>query len=90
MNDLSNRDDIDINVDLNNGDVSRGIGLINSHTLSQFKKSYFRDIDYDVKNDNISGGHCLINRHTLFEANNQNSIYSAKKSDGKFPNVSET
>ena len=33
----NNRDDIDMNNDWNNGDISRGIGLINSHTLYQFK-----------------------------------------------------
>ena len=37
--DLNNRDNIEMNYELNNGDVSRGIGLINIHTLYQFNES---------------------------------------------------
>ena len=43
---LNNSDNIEMNEDLKNGDVIPRIGLINSHTLSQFNKSsYFNDMD---------------------------------------------
>ena len=45
----NNIDDIEMNADLNNGDVSHGIGFINGHTFSQFNESsYFIKIDWDV------------------------------------------
>ena len=45
----NNGDDIDINDDLKNGDASRRIDLINSHTLYQFNESsYFKEIGWDV------------------------------------------
>ena len=47
--------------DLKNGDVSRVIGLINNHTLSQFNEpSYFNEMDWDVENGDVSGGHCFM------------------------------
>ena len=46
-----------MNIDLNNGYVSRGIGLMNSHTLSQLNESsYFMEMDWDVENDDVSVG----------------------------------
>ena len=45
----NNSDDIEMNVDLKNGCVSRGIGLLNSHTLYQFNESsYFSELEWDV------------------------------------------
>ena len=43
----------------------------------------------DVENVDVSGGHCFNNSKNLSETNNQNYIYSTKKRNGKFPNVSE-
>ena len=37
--DYNNRGDIEMNSDFNHCDVSRGIGLINSHTQSPFNVS---------------------------------------------------
>ena len=69
--------------------MSSGIGLINSHTLSECNKSsYLNDMDGDVENVDASGGHCFMNNHTLYEANNNNSIYSTNKRDGNAPNIS--
>ena len=78
---------MDMNDDLQNGCVSSGIGLINSHTLPQCNKwSNSTEINWGVKNINISGGHSYTNSHTPSEAKNHSSVYSKKKSDENTPN----
>ena len=60
---LNNSDNIDMNADLKNGDVS---GLIKSHTLSQFNESiYYNNIYWGVENGDNIGGHCFMNSHTI-------------------------
>ena len=43
----------------------------------------------DVENGGVSGGHCFIKGHNISEANNPSYIYSTKKRDENFPDVSE-
>ena len=72
---MKNIDDIDTHDDLNNGDVSRGIGLLKSHTLPQFNESsYFNDMDWDVENLDVMGRNCFIDIRTLSKAKNKNSV----------------
>ena len=64
-----------MNTNLHNGDVSSGIGLINSHTLPQCNKpSNSNQMNWGIKNGDVSGGNCYINIHTVSKAKNQNYI----------------
>ena len=56
--------------DSNNGDVSIGNGLINSHSHSQYKNSInFKEIDGDVENCDVSSGYGSMNSHTVYQHN---------------------
>ena len=78
----NNSDDIEINGDLKNGDVSCGIGLIKIHALSQCNvSSYFNEMDGDVENGDMSGEHCFMASHTPSEASNLSSRHYIKKKD---------
>ena len=75
-----------MNAYLKNGDVSHGIGLINSHILSQFNElSYFNDMDCYVGNFYISSDPLLMNNHTLSESKNHNSVDSTNRKYENFP-----
>ena len=64
-------EDIEMNEDLSNGDVSCGNYFIKIHNIYQFNESsYFNDMDGDIENGNVSGGNCFMNSHTISEANN--------------------
>ena len=66
---------MDMNDNLKNGDVSGGIGLLNSNTSPQFKKpSKSNQMNWGIKNGDGSGGNCYINIHTVSKAKNQNYI----------------
>ena len=70
--------------------MSSGIGLLNSHTLSQFNESsHLNKMNMGVENFDVNGGNCYMNIITVFEANNHNSIYSTKKIDEIYPYRSE-
>ena len=52
------RDYTDINANLHNGDLSRIIGLLNSHTLTQnTEPSNLIDMNMGVENGDVNGGH---------------------------------
>ena len=83
-------DDMDMNDNLQNGYVSSGIGLINSHTLPQCNKSInSNEMNWGVKMFNVSDGNCYKNIHTVYESKNHSSVYSTNKSDENTPNRSE-
>ena len=86
----NDRDDMDMNDNLKDGDVSSGIGLINSHTIPQCNKYFnLNGMNWGFKNGDVSGGHYYMNNHTVPEAKNKKSIDSTKKSDENTPNRSE-
>ena len=86
----NDRDDMDMNGNLQNGGMSRGIGRINNHTLPQYNESSnLNEMNWGVENGDISGVHCYMNSYTLSEAKNHKSIYSTKKSDEVAPIISE-
>ena len=69
--------------------MSSGIGLINSHTISQFnKESDFNYMNWGVENGYVSSGNFYMNRHTLSEVDNHNYIYSRNKRDENSPKLS--
>ena len=83
-------DDRDKNTNLHNGDVSSGIGLLNLHTLPQYKKSSnLNETNMAVENGDVNGGHCYINSPTGYYSNNHNFIDSTTKRDEISPNISE-
>ena len=56
-----------MNANLNNGDMSRGIVLINNHNLYQFNESReFNDMDWVIKNGDVSGVYCFMNNNTIY------------------------
>ena len=65
---LNNRDDIEMNYDLNNDGVSSVVGSIKIHTISQFNElSYFNGLYWCVENGDVSGGNIFMESHTLSE-----------------------
>ena len=71
---------------LQNGDMSSGIGLINSHTLSQFNEfCNLNETNWGVKNGDVSVGNCCINSHTIYKAINNNYTDSTNNRDERFP-----
>ena len=82
----NDRDDTDMNANLQNGDVSSGISLLNSHTLTQCNKSInLNDMNMSVENGDVYG----VNSSTGSESKNHNCIYYTNKSDKMSPNRSE-
>ena len=74
--------DADMNANLYNGDVSSGIGLLNSHTLTQYKKSSnLNKINIGVRNGDVNGDHFYMNSSTGSESKNHSYIYSTSKKD---------
>ena len=72
---FNNRDDIEMNDYLKNGDMSCIIGLTSIHTISQINESsYCNDMDWGVENSVVSDGKHFMNSHTLSEENNHNPI----------------
>ena len=66
----NDRYDMEMNYNLQNGDVSSGIGLTNRHTLPQCNKSIrLNEMNWGSKNSYFSGGPCYMNSHTVYEAN---------------------
>ena len=62
--------DMEMNDNIQNGDVSSGIGLTNRHTLPQCNKSIrLNEMNWGSKNSYFSGGPCYMNSHTVSEAN---------------------
>ena len=66
----NDRIDSDMNKTLQNGDVSSGIGLLNSHNLPQDKKSSkLNKINMSVENGYINGDYCYMNSSTRSDIN---------------------
>ena len=56
--------------DYNNGDVSSGYGLLNSHTLYQCEDSiFFKEMYGVVKKVDVSSGYGSMNSHTDLQQN---------------------
>ena len=78
-----------MNYNLQNGEVSSGIGLINIQTISQLIESTkLNDMNWGVENCDVSGNNFYMNSHTIYEKKNHNYIYYTKKRDGNPPNLS--
>ena len=74
--------DTDINETLHEGDVSSGIGLLNSHTLPQANKSSkANEMNMSVYNGNDNVDYCYINISTVSGERNHNSIDYTDKRD---------
>ena len=59
------RYDTDMHTNLQNGDMSSGIGLLNIHILPQYDESSNLDeMEMGVENVNVNGGRCYL-RHFL-------------------------
>ena len=70
--------DTDMNDNLQNGYMSSGIGLLNSHTLPQDNESInLNDMNMSVEN----GNYCYMNSSIISESKNHNSIDNTKKRD---------
>ena len=66
----NNSDDIEMNGDLKNGDVSCVISLINSHAISQCNESsYFREMKGNGENCYVSGRHGSMKINTIYKQN---------------------
>ena len=58
-------DDMDMNSNLQNGDVSSGIGLLKIHTLPPYNESgNLNETNMGIENGDVNGGHCYINSTT--------------------------
>ena len=69
-----------MNETLQNGDVGSGIGLLNSHTIPQHKKSSkLNKINISVINSDINADYCYMNTYTGSVIINHNYIYYSKK-----------
>ena len=78
----NDRNDTDVNSNLHHGDISSGIGLLDSHTLSQDNESInLNDMNMSVENGDVNGDHFYINSSTRYESNNHNSIGYTNKRD---------
>ena len=76
----NDRDDMEMNDNMQNVDVSSGIGLTNIQTTSQCNRYInLNEMNWDFKNGDVSGGNCYMNSHTGSEAKNNKSIDSTKK-----------
>ena len=81
MND-NYRIDTDMNENLQNGYVSSGIGLLNSHNIPQDNKSSKpNDMNSSVYNGVVNGYYCYMNNYTEFLINNHNYSDYTKKID---------
>ena len=59
------RDGMYMNANLQNVDASCGSCLLNSHNLSQYKKSRnLNDVNMGVENGDVNGGNCYMNSPT--------------------------
>ena len=69
-----------MNTNLQNVDMSNGIGLLNSHTLPQDNKSSnLNEMNMSIGNCDVNGGYCYMNISTVSESNIHNYIYYTKK-----------
>ena len=58
--------DTDMNENLQNVDVSSGIGLLSTHTTSQDdESSKLNDMNMSVENGDVNGDYCYMNIHTV-------------------------
>ena len=81
MND-NERNDADMNYNLHNVYVSRGIGLLNRHTPPQDNESSnLNEMNMSVDNGDINGDYCYMNDSTISESKKQNYIDHTKKID---------
>ena len=81
------RDDMDINSNWNNRDMSIGIGVLNSHNLHQYNKSSnLNEMNMGVENGDANSGHFYMNSANGSESKNQKSIDSTKKIYEIYPN----
>ena len=81
MND-NERNDADMNYNLHNVYVSRGIGLLNRHTPPQDNESSnLNEMNMSVDNGDINGDYCYMNDSTISESKKQNYIDQTKKID---------
>ena len=86
---MNNNDSNDtyMNETLQNGYVSSGIGLLNSHTLPQDNESSnLNDMNMSVDNGDANVDHCYINSYTGYESKNNSSIDYTKKIDKIYTN----
>ena len=69
-----------MNTNLQNVDMSNGIGLLNSHTLPQDNKSSnLNEMNMSIGNCDVNGGYFYMNISTVSESNIHNYIYYTKK-----------
>ena len=81
MND-NYRIDADINETLHHGDVSSGIGLLNSHNIPQdIESSKLDEMNMSFDNGGINGDYFYMNSSTGSESNHDNLIDYTKKID---------
>ena len=84
----NDRNDTYMNANLQNEDVSSGIGLLNSHTIPQYEESsHLNGINTSVENGDVNGDYCYIKIPTGYESKNHNSIYYTKKRYEIAPNI---
>ena len=71
-----------MNDTLQNGDVSSGIGLLNSHNISQDNESSkLNKMNTSFDNGDVNGDYCYINSSTGYDIKNHNSIDCTNKRD---------
>ena len=71
-----------LDFDTNNGYVSSGNFVINSHKISQCNDSVnFKEMDGDVENDDVSSRYGTTNRHTTYQNNSLKSFMNYNDRD---------
>ena len=76
----NDRNDIDMNYNLQNGYMINITGLLNSQNTPQYNESSnFNDMNMSVYNGDVNGDYYYINSTTVSESNNQNYINYTKK-----------
>ena len=72
-----------MNANVQRGDVSSGIGLLNSHTLPQDNESSnLNEMNTSVENGDVNDDYCYMDSSTGSESNNYNSIdYIQKRNE---------
>ena len=85
----NNRDAMEMHANLQNGEVSNGIGLLNSHSPPQYNESRnLNEMNMGVENGYVNGVPCYININTESKSKNHNCIDYTKKRNEIAPNRS--
>ena len=62
-----------MNANRQNGDISSGIGLLDTHTITQDNESInFNEMNKNVENGDINGDYCYMNISAGSESKNRN------------------